>query len=188
MSDPLVTDEFNKLASSPVRKNVNNSSSLDTYVLDNQHVPVLRAFIQNSINEYFQEIYSTSTAEIYITQSWVNHTNAGENHHRHKHHNSLISGVFYLKADLNRDRLYFHQPRKDWFRIEPTQYNVYNSETWWLPVGQNDLFLFPSYLEHYVDVVPGGETRISLAFNTFIKGSIGSEEYLTELKLGEING
>jgi uncharacterized protein (TIGR02466 family) len=188
MTDHLPKEELDLLISLPTRKNVNNSSTNDTYVLKNHSVPVLQNFIQNSINEYFQEVYSTSNAEIYITQSWVNHTNAGESHHRHKHHNSLISGVFYLKAELNRDKIYFHQPRKDNLRIEPEQYNVYNSETWWLPVGQNDLFLFPSYLEHYVELVPGGDTRISLAFNTFVKGKIGSEEYLTELKLGEING
>jgi hypothetical protein len=43
--------------------------------------------------------------------------------------------------------------------------------------------MFPSSTTHQVDVKKGKNTRISLAFNTFIKGTLGDNFSLTELKL-----
>jgi len=43
--------------------------------------------------------------------------------------------------------------------------------------------MFPSPTTHQVDVKKGKNTRISLAFNTFYKGTIGSNSSLTELIL-----
>ena len=48
-------------------------------------------------------------------------------------------------------------------------------------VGTNDLVLFPSNLVHMVEKVVGKE-RISLSFNTFLKG-IGENKELTGLHL-----
>ena len=60
-----------------------------------------------------------------------------------------------------------------------------NSESWWFEVGSGDLVLFPSNLEHMVETKVGNETRVSIAFNTFLKGHIGVDESLTGLQLGE---
>ena len=43
--------------------------------------------------------------------------------------------------------------------------------------------MFPSSTTHQVDNKKGSNTRISLAFNTFYKGSLGVNRELTELKL-----
>jgi hypothetical protein len=43
--------------------------------------------------------------------------------------------------------------------------------------------MFPSSLEHMVETRKGVSTRISLAFNVFIKGKIGDSNNLTELFL-----
>ena len=66
---------------------------------------------------------------------------------------------------------------------EIKEYNLYNSETWWFPVKTLDVVLFPSSLTHRVEVKQGTNTRISLAFNTFIKGTVGNNKKLTELRL-----
>jgi predicted 2-oxoglutarate/Fe(II)-dependent dioxygenase YbiX len=63
------------------------------------------------------------------------------------------------------------------------EYNVYNSPTWWVPVGQGDLVLFPSRLMHQVANITTDTVRISLAFNVFIKGSIGRGQDLNLLSL-----
>ena len=41
--------------------------------------------------------------------------------------------------------------------------------------------MFPSSTTHRVDIKKGNNTRVSLAFNTFYKGKIGSNDKLTEL-------
>ena len=43
--------------------------------------------------------------------------------------------------------------------------------------------MFPSSTTHKVEVKKGSNTRISLSFNTFYKGTIGSNKSLTELIL-----
>ena len=43
--------------------------------------------------------------------------------------------------------------------------------------------MFPSSTTHQVETKQGDNTRISLAFNTFYKGSVGSNKNLTELIL-----
>jgi predicted 2-oxoglutarate/Fe(II)-dependent dioxygenase YbiX len=58
---------------------------------------------------------------------------------------------------------------------------MYNSDTWWLGVKTYDIVLFPSNLTHSVDSVTSDETRISLAFNSFIKGVLGDKAELSEL-------
>ena len=63
------------------------------------------------------------------------------------------------------------------------QWNVYNSNLWWFPVETGQLILFPSSLTHSVETKKGNNTRISLAFNTFVKGTIGNNTELTEIVL-----
>jgi hypothetical protein len=43
--------------------------------------------------------------------------------------------------------------------------------------------MFPSSLTHMVETKEGTNTRISLAFNVFVKGTLGDNTRLTELIL-----
>jgi ectoine hydroxylase-related dioxygenase (phytanoyl-CoA dioxygenase family) len=67
--------------------------------------------------------------------------------------------------------------------IQTEKFNTFNSSSWWFPVETGQVFLFPSSLTHSVGTKQGKNTRISLAFNVFIKGTIGSQKSLTELIL-----
>jgi hypothetical protein len=51
-------------------------------------------------------------------------------------------------------------------------------------VSEGELLLFPSDLTHDVPTVTGDVERISISFNTFLVGKIGSNENLTELIIG----
>ena len=59
--------------------------------------------------------------------------------------------------------------------------NLYNSMGWQIPNENFKLILFPSYLEHFVESNKSDTPRISLSMNTFIKGSIGIKDDLTEV-------
>ena len=67
--------------------------------------------------------------------------------------------------------------------IDDKKYNLWNSTSWWFSVELGQLVMFPSSTTHQVDIKKGTNTRISLAFNTFYKGTIGSNSDLTELIL-----
>ena len=68
--------------------------------------------------------------------------------------------------------------------VEPKEFNIWNSGTWSFNTNHNMLILFPSWLEHGVEQNEKATTnRISLAFNTFVKGTIGMADALNELIL-----
>ena len=68
--------------------------------------------------------------------------------------------------------------------IIPREYNIFNSRDWWMPAMQDTLVLFPSSLFHQVNSVEERDRdRVSLSFNTFPTGTLGSSANLSELEL-----
>ena len=164
--------------------NAGNKTSKNNYVLDSEELNELKEVLTFKLNEYFRIITNPKTdCNLYITQSWINYTEKGGYHHKHYHPNSYLSGIIYLNADKLQDKIFFKKPTHDFFNIEPKNFNLSNSDTWFFTTGTQDIVIFPSSLEHYVEIAPSEETRISLSFNTFFKGSIGIDHSLTELKL-----
>lgn len=177
---------FNKdfIINQKQRPNEGNTSSEDKYILNHRELSDLRHFIEKSIHEYFMATYSPKNdVRLKITQSWINWSNPNQFHHKHSHPNSLISGCFYVNANKNTDKIYFYRDEYQQLKFPPIDWNMYNSESWWFPVGSGELILFPSSLLHMVQPVEGNDTRVSLAFNTFPIGIIGDENDLTALKL-----
>jgi len=166
-------------------KNEGNTTSKNTYILNNLIFKKLKQEINLTIKDYFNKIIVTkNNITPYITQSWLNYTETNQHHHKHEHPNSFLSGVLYINAVKEYDKIFFY--KKDKYRmINPVveQWNVYNSNLWWFPVETGQLILFPSSLTHSVETKKGNNTRISLAFNTFVKGTIGNNMELTELML-----
>ena len=166
--------------------NQGNTTSANRKILVGKEMTDIRDFIEDSILEYFKTVHDPKgDVSLYITQSWANYTEPGQYHHKHAHPNSFISGVFYPQADRSVDKIYFYKSGYERIKVQPATWNHWNSESWWFEVGSGDLILFPSHLEHMVETKIGNETRISISFNTFLKGHIGVDESLTGLQLGE---
>lgn len=171
------------VAEQSTHKNMGNTTSNDHYVLQNDTLVSLSDLVQKCVDQYFNSIYAPKeNVKLRITQSWLNYSKPGEWHHKHSHANSFVSGVLYMKAAKNSDRIYFHKNSYSQITLPTENFNLYNSDSWWLPVETGSLMLFPSSLTHSVEPVQG-EERISLAFNTFPVGYIGQEETLTALHL-----
>ena len=165
-------------------KNEGNLTSNDNCILNSKTFISLKKELDEIIKDYFNKVISPSNnIKPYITQSWLNYTEQTQYHHTHAHPNSLVSGVLYINADKDNDKIKFFKPMYQIIKPEIKEYNLYNSETWWFPVETLDVVLFPSSLTHRVEVKQGTNTRISLAFNTFIRGTVGDNKKLTELRL-----
>jgi len=164
-------------------KNEGNTTSNDTYILNNKAFTGLKNQLNIIIKDYFDKIVCDDNLKPYITQSWLNYTNKNQYHHTHRHPNSFVSGVFYIDADENNDKIKFWKDGYSAIQPDPKEYNLYNSTSWWFNVKSCQVILFPSSLTHCVEVKEGTNTRISLAFNVFVKGKIGNERNLTELIL-----
>lgn len=159
-----------------------NSFSNEQHILDIDDLIDLKKLINENLQSYTDTVINPQKElEIYITNSWLNISRQGEQHHKHSHVNSLISGVYYVKTGSD-DSITFYHNRYNQIKIYPKEYNIFNSDSWTIPVSSGDILLFPSYLDHGVTSC-NNDIRISLAFNTFIRGSIGTSSSSTYLEL-----
>ena len=178
----LAKKESDFLAKQDRRPNEGNQSSVDNYVLDKPALAKLKDGIQKCVEEYVKDVWKVDkTLVIRITQSWLNWTKAGQYHHKHAHPNSFMSGVFYINAVEDRDRITFYQSEYKQIKPKYDEWTRWNSGSWWLPVKTGQIVLFPSSLTHMVESISGEEERVSLAFNTFLTGKVGENQSLTEL-------
>ena len=167
-------------------KTLTDYHSNDSYLFDTK-LKNLKKFCEQHIENYVEQVINPiQELDFYITQSWFNVVEPGGSIHRHWHANSIISGSFYISTEED-DRIVFTDPNKavkGILKLDQKEYNVWNSQTWFFPVENNLLFLFPSWLEH--EVAPNEKAttnRISLAFNVFAKGNFGRTMNLNELIL-----
>jgi len=164
--------------------NEGNTTSNDNYILNQKSFKTLKDELDLRIKDYFYKVISPSNnITPYITQSWLNYTETNQYHHKHQHPNSLVSGVFYINCNEEFDKIKFYKEKYQTIKPEVKDWNIWNSETWWFAVKTGDIILFPSSLTHMVETKQGDNTRISLAFNVFIKGTVGNNKSLTELIL-----
>ena len=165
-------------------KNDGNITSKNNYILNEKPFENIKKELDLRVKDYFKKVIS-STEKItpYITQSWLNYTETNQFHHKHAHPNSLISGVFYINCHEELDKIKFFDDKYKTIKLETKDWNLFNSETWWFTVKTGDIIMFPSSLTHMVETKEGTNTRISLAFNVFVKGTLGDNTALTELIL-----
>ena len=165
-------------------KNDGNITSNNNYILNEKTFANIKKDLDLRVQDYFDKVISpANNITPYITQSWLNYTETNQYHHKHAHPNSLVSGVFYINCHEEHDKIKFFNDNYKTIRLEVKDWNIWNSESWWFSVKTGDVILFPSSLTHMVENKQGDNTRISLAFNVFIKGTIGKEKLLTELIL-----
>jgi hypothetical protein len=180
----LTCNEFDFIKSLDKKKNKENSLSVNSYVLESDELKDIKEWISHILTNYFNKIYKPKlSTEIYITQSWVNYSKKGESHHKHSHPNSFLSAVFYIKSDENSGRIVFHKKECRELTIDTDDYNGYNANSYYMPVNDLELLIFPSNLIHSVETVETENERISLALNTFVKGDLGDINNLSKLLL-----
>jgi uncharacterized protein (TIGR02466 family) len=165
-------------------KNDGNITSNNNYILNEKPFVNIKKELDLKVQDYFDKVISPANKITpYITQSWLNYTETNQYHHKHAHPNSLVSGVFYINCHEEHDKIKFFNDNYKTIKLEIKDWNMWNSESWWFPVKTGDVILFPSSLTHMVETKQGDNTRISLAFNVFIKGTVGNNKNLTELYL-----
>jgi uncharacterized protein (TIGR02466 family) len=177
----LNKDEIDFIRNLEQRPNQGNTTSKNNYLLFEEPMQRIAMFVENCLEEYMKATYAPKyNVKPYITQSWANYTKPGQFHHKHAHPNSFISGCVYIAA--KGDKIYFYRDGYQQIKLPTENWNQYNSESWWYEVNEGDVILFPSSLTHMVQTVDG-EERISIAFNSFLKGTIGGADELTELEI-----
>lgn len=165
-------------------KNESNLTSKNSYVLNHEIFKNLKLELNLKIKDYFDKVICANDKTIpYITQSWLNYTKKNQYHHKHNHVNSFVSGVFYINCDEQFDKIKFFKDSYQAISPEIKEWNFWNSEVFTFPVKTGNVIMFPSSLNHMVETKEGDNIRISLAFNIFVHGTMGTKERMTELVL-----
>ena len=172
-------------------KNINfkpgvfNNLSSNVKLLDLPELSRLKQICEEHLLNYVDTVLNCEQ-KFYITNSWATKNNKGQHHHVHNHPNSLISGVLYLQVPEKSDIEFHHKcGLKQAFDLSFSikNYNIFNSDTWFLPVKQGQILLFPSWVRHSVSVHNHNDPRIVLGFNTFAKGTFGDGIYSGDLEI-----
>ena len=149
-----------------VKKGLSTFNS-QNYILDILVFSDLKQIIQNNISTYCKNI---DIREPRITNSWYNIMGEDSKVEFHIHEGSTISGVYYPLLEEENCKLIFKSPNPSINLIPKlTDKGPYSQLKYFIvPIKQNHLYLFPSYLEHGTLENQGG-TRIALSFNTTVE-------------------
>ena len=170
------------------RTHINNSDiSKDRYILNT--MPDLKSDIEKHC-ELFVRKYLTikDNAKFYLLNSWCNIHGPNEYSQIHYHGSSLLSGVYYPIVPKNSGAISFHKNSiynnifYHSIRFEYNEDSNLNAGKYTLNVVDGTIILFPSHLEHSVERNNSNEKRYSIAFNFYVRGKFGKEEYELEIK------
>jgi uncharacterized protein (TIGR02466 family) len=143
-------------------------------ILDKPEWLPIRTRIEECLRHFYHEVLLASKSiDINITISWANKENPEQLHERHNHPNSVLSGVLYFDDHPNGIKFVSNLfPQIHW---EKSGWNLLNSQTWRIEPKTGLLLIFPSYLEHEVEVLAkDAPVRYSLSFNTWLSGTVWS--------------
>jgi uncharacterized protein (TIGR02466 family) len=181
---PISKDMFDKLVGREYEVydgvKVTHEETAERFILNRPEFADLKRVIDSKIAEYVHEalgVNNTFTWE--ITTSWVNKAKPGDWHANHWHSNSLISGVVYLKTNPKTGVVCFHKGERyynmfnETFGIEFDKETDYSTPTIGVVPSTHTILMFPSHLAHSVCENESTETRYSLAFNVFPRGTVG---------------
>ena len=136
----------------------------------NENNPAIKNLIKEIskyVNIFSKEILKIPQ-DLHLDCSWLNINGYKDYNSIHTHPFSIVSGVFYIKTPLNCGTLDFHNSTPIKCYINDSilkEYNNYNCAKYFFPVEENNLYLFPSWLEHSVSPNLSNQERISYSFN-----------------------
>ena len=173
------------------RYNADNGwGSTNKEILLSRQFHSLKKKIEHHIHVYLFDVLRFSPIKIKHLRSWINLHNPGDYTPKHRHINSFLSGILYLKAPPNGGGINFVHPdclptfKTTTLVPNIEEFNIFNSSQWgYHDLVDNDIFLFPSHVDHFASKNEGEEDRYSVVFNYFLKGSFGDKETIEYLEV-----
>ena len=114
--------------------------------------------------KHYTEINRIDTTDLIIYGSWLNYYDVGGYQDLHHHPKSVLSGVYYIQSDGERD-FAFQNPSYFFQPVHPNFYELnelnFSNVLYESIVGR--CIVFPSHLMHKTS--PAKSSRISLSFN-----------------------
>ena len=127
--------------------------------------------ILSLIGKIFYELPTVNKNLIFSLGCWFNINKKGSYNTKHVHANSDFSGVFWLKTPNNCGNIVFESPHNFSSYMEMQSYTekfkhdsgfTYNHS---FKPTEGKILIFPSSLQHSVEINESDEARISVSFN-----------------------
>ena len=154
------------------RSGINRSNLLGWHSKDFDLELEQPRFFVNSISPQLNSVltdmgWDIKKQEVKITGMWAVINKKNSSNAMHIHSNNYISAAYYIKAPKNCGDIVFYDPRfaatYRYPKISKT--NKLNSNIVSFQPKEGMLVLFPSYLQHSVNVNKTDEERIVISFN-----------------------
>ena len=124
--------------------------------------------ISSNLNKVFEDMgWYLQKQKIKITSMWSIINKKHSSNARHIHSNNYISAAYYVKAPKNCGNIIFYDPRSEAVFRHPiiNKPNKLNTNSFSIEPKEGLLVLFPSYLNHSVDLNNSDEERMVISFN-----------------------
>ena len=187
----LIDDEVKNFIKNEVYERMSTDNGFITvnrYLLNNDKLTNLKSNIDEHLENYTRKFLDIKdNAQFYMQNSWANRHEPGDWAQAHYHTGSLISGVYYLDVPEKSGDLVFQRMSSytnlfhSTINIEYNNQNYINEDLQSLNVQTGDIVLFPSHVMHKIRKNESNLPRFSIAFNYFVKGKFGKEEFQLEL-------
>lgn len=119
--------------------------------------------------EFFSQSlgYSSECGNLALTTMFGTINVKGCYHEMHRHRRSLISGSYYAAADKSSSRISFLDPKAGYRMHEPgmTGQTIFSNLEFSLQPQTGMIVMFPSYLEHWVEMQHSDTPRVGITFN-----------------------
>jgi len=163
-----------------------NLVSENLYIFEAPAMKTVADAVQEALDIYAREVLCIPQ-RFYVTQSWLQTQNPNVAMQGLSHSNSIIAGVLYIGELLAPPPTIAFSRHDTYQQIElqpdTDRRNAYNVLTSRISPTPNEVILFSSRLTHMIDPNLTGQPRVSIAFNTFIKGTLGNYRDVSELTL-----
>ena len=186
ISDAISESQVQFIKNLEMIPNKTNLISENLYIFEAPELKSIKDAVHQALDAYAKNVMGISQ-QIYVTQSWslVNPPNVGM--HGHTHSNSIVSGsLYYCDMPEPIARMIFDR-YKTYRQLElnpdEDKQNLYNTPMNIITPKKGEVILFSSDLQHFVETNTSSEPRYSIAFNTFVKGRLGSYRDVSELTL-----
>lgn len=169
-----------------VVRNQEKMISENLYILQDPKLASINAAIGDVLDLYAREVMGIKQ-RLYVTQSWSLINSPNMNMHGYSHSNSVISGALYYcdLPDPVSNMIFERHNSYQQLELTPEveKRNIYNTPANIVTPAKNKVILYPSGLQHVVEVNKSDEPRYSIAFNCFVKGRLGNYREVSELSL-----
>ena len=186
VADEITPDQIEYIKKLKMVRNQTNLISENLYIFEEPELASIKAVIQDALDYYAKEVLGIPQ-RLVVTQSWSLINEPGVGMHSHSHSNSVVSGsLYYCDIPQPSSKMVFERHSSyQQLQLLPDaeRRNLYNTPVNVMEPQAGEVFLFSSRLQHFVEANTSNQPRYSIAFNSFVKGTLGNFRDVSELKI-----